>query len=83
MERILAASLGMPHMDGYESIRRVRALPPERGGTAPAIALTAYAGAEDRTRAVAAGYDLHLARPCTPGDLVAAPDFLAGSQAGT
>jgi CheY-like chemotaxis protein len=58
-------------MDGYELIRRIRALPAAMGASAPAIALTAYASAQDRSRALAAGYDLHLPKPFTPADLIA------------
>jgi signal transduction histidine kinase/ActR/RegA family two-component response regulator len=78
---LIVSDVGMPQMDGYEFIRRVRALPADMGGTAPAIALTAYAGAEDQTRAMTAGYDMHLAKPFTPGDLVAACTTLV--RAGT
>jgi CheY-like chemotaxis protein len=50
----------------------VRALPAERGGRTPAAALTAYARDEDRARALAAGFQLHIAKPFSPGDLIAA-----------
>jgi CheY-like chemotaxis protein len=66
-------------VDGYEFMRRVRALPPEAGGSIPAIALTAYAGADDRTRAMAAGFDLHLAKPFAPGHLISACAALVGT----
>jgi signal transduction histidine kinase/ActR/RegA family two-component response regulator len=69
---ILMSDIGMPGEDGYALIRQVRALPAERGGRTPAAALTAYARDEDRTRALAAGYQLHLAKPFSPGDLIAA-----------
>jgi signal transduction histidine kinase/ActR/RegA family two-component response regulator len=69
---ILMSDIGMPGEDGYALIRQVRALPPERGGRTPAAALTAYARDEDRTRALAAGYQLHIAKPFSPGDLIAA-----------
>jgi CheY-like chemotaxis protein len=69
---ILMSDIGMPGEDGYALIKRVRALPPERGGRTPAAALTAYARDEDRTRALAAGYQLHIAKPFNPGDLLAA-----------
>jgi CheY-like chemotaxis protein len=59
----------MPGMDGYGLIRRVRMLPPERGGRTPAIALTAYAGAEDGQRAFSAGFQRHLAKPVDLGRL--------------
>jgi CheY-like chemotaxis protein len=52
-------------------IRRIRTLSPEEGGDIPAIALTAYAGATDRRRALLAGFQTHLAKPVEPADLVA------------
>jgi signal transduction histidine kinase/CheY-like chemotaxis protein len=69
---ILMSDIGMPGEDGYAFIRQVRALPAERGGRTPAAALTAYARDEDRSRALAAGFQLHLAKPFSPGDLIAA-----------
>ena len=68
---LLICDIGMPQMDGFELMRRVRELPAHLGGTVPAIALSAYAGADDRTRASAAGFDMHLAKPFVPADLVA------------
>ena len=75
---VLLADVGMPQVDGYELIRRVRALGPEAGGSVPAAALTAFARSEDRTRALLAGYQTHLAKPVRPVDLVAAVASLAG-----
>jgi signal transduction histidine kinase/CheY-like chemotaxis protein len=69
---ILMSDIGMPGEDGYALIRQVRALPAERGGRTPAAALTAYARDEDRARTLAAGYQLHIAKPFSPGDLIAA-----------
>ncbi|MET0647450.1 MAG: ATP-binding protein [Pyrinomonadaceae bacterium] len=69
---ILMSDIGMPGEDGYALIRQVRALPPERGGRTPAAALTAYARDEDRGRALAAGYQLHIAKPFNPRELLAA-----------
>ena len=60
---VLIADIGMPVEDGYGLIRKVRALPKERGGQTPALALTAYARTEDRARALSEGYDVHLAKP--------------------
>ena len=53
---VLISDIGMPDEDGYAFIRKVRALPAEQGGQVPAIALTAYARAEDRLQALRAGY---------------------------
>jgi PAS domain S-box-containing protein len=66
---VLLADVGMPGEDGYSLIRRVRALGYDRGGATPAVALTAYARAEDRTRALSAGFDMHLAKPVEPVEL--------------
>ena len=62
----------MPEKDGYELMRRLRALPEERGGRTPAIALTGYATRKDRERALAAGYQLHIAKPVEPAELATA-----------
>jgi hypothetical protein len=68
----------MPIEDGYSLIRRIRALIPERGGKVPAAAITAYATAEDRERALAAGFQLHLSKPVDPERLSAAIATLIG-----
>jgi len=66
----LLSDIGLPGEDGYTLIRKVRELPPERGGATPAIALTAYARPEDRERALTAGYQAHLAKPVNPDEIV-------------
>jgi CheY-like chemotaxis protein len=58
--------LGRDGADGYALLRALRALPPERGGDVAAVALTGYAKPEDRSRALAAGFDLHVAKPGPP-----------------
>jgi CheY-like chemotaxis protein len=68
---ILVCDVGLPGEDGHEFIRRVRALDAERGGRIPALALTAYAGPEDRGKALAAGFDQHVPKPAVPAELVA------------
>ena len=68
---VLLADIGLPSTDGYALIRQVRALPPDRGGDTPAAALTAYARVEDRVRALAAGFQVHVAKPIDPAELVA------------
>ena len=75
---VVISDIGMPDQDGYELIRKVRALPPDKGGRAPAIALTGYATARDRERAVAEGYQMHLAKPVESADLVQAIVKLTG-----
>jgi CheY-like chemotaxis protein len=67
---VIVSDIGMPGMDGYEFMRQVRAtLPPEKARI-PAIALTAYARSEDRTKAMLAGYQIHLSKPIEPQELV-------------
>ncbi|MGE0157789.1 MAG: PAS domain S-box protein [Gemmatimonadales bacterium] len=69
---VLVSDIGLPEMDGYELIRKVRGSEPGRGAGIPAIALTAYARPDDRSRAFRAGFQAHLAKPIEPTDLVAA-----------
>jgi CheY-like chemotaxis protein len=78
---VLLSDIGMPDQDGYALIRQVRALPPERGGQTPAVALTAFARGEDRERALAEGFQLHVAKPVEPADLAAAVAAVAASGA--
>ncbi|HJP94030.1 MAG TPA: PAS domain S-box protein [Pyrinomonadaceae bacterium] len=68
---VLIADIGMPVEDGYGLIRKVRALPKERGGQTPALALTAYARTEDRVKALSEGYQVHLAKPVDRFELAA------------
>lgn len=68
---VILSDIAMPGEDGYTFIRRVRSLPPEAGGDIPAAALTAYARAEDRSQALADGYQMHIAKPIDPRGLVA------------
>ncbi|WP_053231344.1 PAS domain S-box protein [Sandaracinus amylolyticus] len=77
---VLISDIGMPDASGYELIRQVRALPPERGGRVPAIALTAYASMNDRTRALMEGFQNHVAKPTEPQELVAAIAALVGRR---
>jgi PAS domain S-box-containing protein len=68
---VLISDIGMPGTDGYDFIRKVRKLPPLRGGKLPAIALTAYTRIEDRLQALRAGYDMHVPKPVELTELVA------------
>lgn len=68
---VLVADIGMPEIDGFELIKRVRALPNSEVANVPAAALTAFARSEDRTRALQSGFEMHLAKPVDPGELVA------------
>jgi CheY-like chemotaxis protein len=70
---VMIADIGMPQEDGYALIQTVRQHEREHSNTRlPAIALTAYASTTDRDQALAAGYDLHLAKPVGPADLTQA-----------
>src|SRR3989475_11556239 len=75
---VLVSDIEMPGEDGYELLRRIRAK--ERGGRTrlPALALTAYGRPEDRRRTLAAGFNLHLAKPIDPSELVLAVANLVG-----
>jgi signal transduction histidine kinase/ActR/RegA family two-component response regulator len=66
---VLVSDIEMPGEDGYSLIRKVRALEPARGGTIPAIAVSAYGRADDRVRSVAAGYTMHVPKPVDPEEL--------------
>ena len=68
---VIISDIGMQGQNGYDLIRRVRSLSPEAGGHIPAVALTAYAGAVDRRRALLAGFQTHLSKPIEPDDLLA------------
>jgi CheY-like chemotaxis protein len=75
---VLVSDIGMPHVDGFELLRRVRALGEARGGKIPAIALTAFARSEDRTRALRSGFLVHVAKPVEPSELVATVASVSG-----
>ena len=75
---VLVSDIGMPDADGFELLRQVRALGPQRGGRLPAIALTAFARSEDRIHALRAGFVVHVAKPVDPTELVATVASVAG-----
>jgi CheY-like chemotaxis protein len=75
---VLITDIGMPVADGYELLRRVRQLGPARGGRVPAIAVTAFARSEDRTRALRSGFMVHVSKPVDPSELVATVAAVAG-----
>lgn len=77
---VIVSDIGMPEADGFELLRRVRALPPKQGGEAPAAALTAYVRAGDRTRVLDAGYLMHVAKPVEPDELLAVVASLARAR---
>nr|WP_229496213.1 ATP-binding protein [Massilia polaris] len=68
---VLVTDLGMPDVDGFELLARVRSLGPAAGGDLPAIALTAFARSEDRIRALESGFRAHIAKPVEPSELIA------------
>jgi CheY-like chemotaxis protein len=68
---ILVSDLGMPDYDGYKFIQQIRTCESKSVRNIPAIALTAYARADDRQRALLAGYQMHLAKPVEPRELIA------------
>ncbi len=74
---LLLSDIGMPGVDGYELMRRVRQLGPEEGGRVPAVAVSAFARSEDRRRALMAGYQMHMAKPVEPSELRAVCASLA------
>jgi PAS domain S-box-containing protein len=67
---IVLSDIEMPGEDGYSLIRRIRALPRDRGGAVPAVAITAYGRMEDRIRSLASGYQQYLAKPMEPAELI-------------
>jgi CheY-like chemotaxis protein len=68
---VIISDIGMPEEDGYALIRKVRALPPSEGGSTPAVALTAYARTEERTKTLVAGFNMHVPKPVEPAELLA------------
>jgi PAS domain S-box-containing protein len=75
---VLLCDIGMPEEDGYQLLRRIRALPTEQGGNVPAVALTAFARSEDRRRALMAGFQMHLPKPVESPELIAVVASLSG-----
>ena len=80
---VLVSDIGMPDVDGFELLRRVRKLGPDRGGNMPVIALTAFARSEDRTRALQAGFQVHVSKPIEPAELVATVASVFGRSPGS
>ena len=67
---VLVSDIGLPGEDGYDLIRKVRALPPHEGGEVPAIALTGYVSVQDRNLAIESGYQDHVPKPINPNLLL-------------
>ncbi len=77
---VLLSDIEMPGTDGYQLIQELRRRPSQQGGSVPAAALTAYARTEDRLRALRAGFQLHLAKPVQPSELVTVVASLAARR---
>ncbi len=67
---VLVSDIGMPEEDGYSFIKRVRKLGAGKGGDIPALALTAYARAEDRMLAIRSGFQMHIPKPVESAELI-------------
>jgi len=78
---VLISDIEMAGGDGYELMRHVRTLPPECGGRVPAVALTAYARVEDRLKALAAGFQMHVPKPVEPAELLTVLGSVTGRLA--
>jgi signal transduction histidine kinase/ActR/RegA family two-component response regulator len=77
---VLVSDIEMPGEDGYSLIRRIRALGEHEGGQTPAVALTAYGRPQDRTRSLAAGFNMHVPKPVDPGELTTIIASVAGQR---
>jgi CheY-like chemotaxis protein len=77
---LLLSDIGMPDEDGYSLMRRVRALSTAEGGAVPAIALSAFTRPEDQSKALSAGFSLHIGKPVIPAELVRAAHALIASK---
>jgi CheY-like chemotaxis protein len=77
---VLVCDIGMPGEDGYSLIRRLRVLEQKQENALPALALTAYARSEDRTKAIRSGFQNHLAKPVEPAELLAVVSSLAARK---
>lgn len=74
---VIVSDIAMPNEDGFDLIGRLRALPPERGGKTPAVAVSAFVSNADRLRALAAGFDRYLHKPVDFDELFATIRTLA------
>jgi CheY-like chemotaxis protein len=79
---VIVSDIGMPEQDGMDLIRTLRAEGDERVRSTPAIAVTGYTSDEDRALALEAGFDVFLARPFDPTELVRAVVDLLGHGRG-
>jgi signal transduction histidine kinase/ActR/RegA family two-component response regulator len=79
LPEVVVCDIAMPVVDGYQFVAQLRARPPGAGADIPAAALTAYARLEDRERALAAGYQMHIVKPVDPRELTRAVASLSAS----
>jgi CheY-like chemotaxis protein len=77
---VLVCDIGMPGEDGFSLIRQLRVLEESQESALPAVALTAYARSEDRTKAIRSGFQNHLSKPVEPAELLAIVSSLAGRR---
>jgi PAS domain S-box-containing protein len=77
---VLLSDIEMPGEDGYVLMKRLRSLPPDQGGTIPAIAVTAYGRMEDRIRIISAGYQMHVVKPLQAVEVIAMVAKLSGTR---
>ncbi|WP_243147506.1 response regulator [Scytonema sp. UIC 10036] len=78
---LVMSDIGMPKIDGYMLMRKIRSRSPEQGGLVPAIALTAYAGEYDQQQALKLGFQKHISKPVDPEELVnAIASLIAGMK---
>jgi PAS domain S-box-containing protein len=75
---VVISDIGMPGKDGYQFIREIREMEALSGRKTPAVALTAFARSEDRTKAMMSGYQVHISKPIEPQELLATVGSLAG-----
>jgi CheY-like chemotaxis protein len=75
---VLVSDIGLPEMDGYALIGELRRRPTDRGGSIPAVALTAYSEEGSRRQAIEAGFQEHLSKPADPQAFLAVVARLAG-----
>ena len=80
---VLLSDIGLPGANGYELLKEVRKRPPEEGGRIPAVAMTAYSRVEDRTRALLAGFQMHLPKPIATEELLAVLSSFATPKMGS
>ena len=68
--QVIVSDIGLPRVDGYQLMRKIRSLPAEQGGKTPAIALTGYVSTQDRSLAIDSGFQGHLAKPIEVEELL-------------